>query len=321
MHMLDSFTYSFNIIAPIFIIVFLGAWLRKKHFVNDEFLSVCDKLVFKICLPCLLFLNIADTNISESLNFKLIIFCIVAVTLTAFIPCLFMPLFIRDKAKCGAFIQGSFRSNAAILGVTLAQSMFADAGVSAIAMVLPFIVVIFNVYAVIILTIFAPVDSKLSPRELIRHIIKAVLTNPLIIAIVFALLWQLVPMKLPSVADISLSYLADIAMPISLISLGASIDLASLKGRIGLAIASSVCKTVFVPALAIGAAIIIGLRNVELGVVFIVFGGPAAVSSYIMAKQMKSDYELAAQILLISTLMCILTLFLGIFILKETGLI
>ncbi len=319
--MLDSISYSFNIIAPIFIIVFLGALLRKMHFVNDSFLSVCDKLVFKICLPCLLFQDIATTDISESLNIKLIIFCMIAVTLTAFLPCLFMPMFVRDKAKCGAFIQGNFRSNAAILGVTLAQSMFGDGGVSVIAMVLPFVVVLFNVYAVIILTIFAPTDSKLSPRELVKHIVKAVVTNPLIIAIVLALLWQLVPIELPNVADRSLSYLADITMPISLISLGASIDLSSLKGRIGLAIASSVSKTLIVPALAIGAAILLGLRNIELGVVLIVFGGPAAVSSYIMAKQMKSDHELAGQILLISTMMCIFTLFLGIFILKETGLI
>lgn len=319
--MLDSITYSFNIIVPIFIIVFLGAILKKINFVNEGFLSVCDKLVFKICLPCLLFQDIATTNISESLNIKLIIFCMIAVTLTAFLPCLFMPLFVRDKAKCGAFVQGNFRSNAAILGVTLAESMFGDGGVSVIAMVLPFVVVLFNVYAVIILTIFAPTDAKLSPRELVLHIVKAVLTNPLIIAIVLALLWQLVPMELPNVANRGLSYLADIAMPISLISLGASIDLSSLKGRIGLAIASSVSKTVIVPALAIGAAILLGFRSVELGVVLIVFGGPAAVSSYIMAKQMKSDHELAGQILLISTMMCIFTLFLGIFILKQTGLI
>lgn len=319
--MLDSFSYSFNIIVPIFVIVFFGAILKKINFVNDGFLTVCDKLVFKVCLPCMLFQDIATTNVSESLNIKLIIFCMVAVTLTAFLPCLFMPLIVRDKAKCGAFIQGNFRSNAAILGITLATSMFAEKGAAVIAMVLPFVVVLFNVYAVIILTIFAPSEAKLKPRELILHIGKSIITNPLIIAITLALLWQLVPIKMPSVADKSLSYLADITMPISLISLGASIDLSSLKGRIGLAIASSISKTIIVPALAIGAAILLGFRSVELGVVFIIFGGPAAVSSYIMAKQMKNDYELAGQILLISTMMCTLTLFVGIFILKQTGLI
>ena len=188
-------------------------------------------------------------------------------------------------------------------------------------MMLPFVVVLFNVYAIIIFTIFAPSESKLSPRELISRIVKTVITNPLIIAIVLALLWQLVPMKLPNAVDRSLTYLADIAMPISLISLGASFQLSSLKGRIGLAVLSSVGKTVILPLAAVGAAMLLGFRSIDLGIVLIIFGGPAAVSSYIMAKQMKSDHELAGQILLISTLMCIVTLFLGIFILKQTGLI
>ena len=125
--MLESFSYSFNIIAPIFIIVFLGAILKRIGFVGESFITVCDKLVFQICLPCLLFQDIATTNISESLNVKLILFCIVAVTLSAFLPCLILPVFLKDRAKCGAFVQGFFRSNSAILGVTLAYSMFGDA--------------------------------------------------------------------------------------------------------------------------------------------------------------------------------------------------
>ena len=319
--MLESFTYSFNTIAPIFVIVVIGAILKKTNFVNEGFLSVCDKLVFKICLPCLLFQDIATANIAESLDIGFIIFCMIAVTVTAFVPCFILPILIKDKAKCGAFAQGLFRSNSAILGVTLAANMFGDAGVSVIAMVLPFTITLYNVYAVIILTVFAPSDSKMSPRELTAHILKTVVSNPLISAIVLALLWQLVPIALPNAVDKSLTYLADLAMPISLISLGASFNASALRGRLGLAIGSSVCKTVVLPAVAVAAAVLFGFRGIDLGVVFILFGGPAAVSSYIMAKQMKSDHELAGQILLISTLMSVVTLFLGIFLLKQTGLI
>lgn len=319
--MFESFIYSFNIVAPIFIIVLLGAILKRAKFFNDGFLAVCDKLVFKICLPCLLFQDIATTNISESLNIHLIVFCVIAVTATVFLPCAIMPLFIKDKAKCGAFVQGTFRSNAAILGVTLVSNMFGKEGEPVIAMVLPFVVVLFNVYAVVILSIFAPSENKLSTRELVIHIFKSVFTNPLIIAVALALLWQLVPAELPTVVDKGLSYLADMAMPISLISLGASFDLSSLKGRLGLAITASSLRTIVIPSVAIAIAALLGFRGVELGVILIVLGGPAAVSSYIMAKQMKSDHHLAGQILLISTMMCVFTIFLGIVILKETGLI
>ncbi|MBQ8510716.1 MAG: AEC family transporter [Clostridia bacterium] len=319
--MLDSFIYSLNIIGPIFIIVVLGAILKKYGFFKEGFLSVCDKLVFKICLPCLLFQDIVTADSSEGADLKLILFCVIAVAVSFLLPCLIVPIFVKDNGKRGAFIQGVYRSNSAILGVTMASSMFGDTGASVLATVLPFTVTMFNVFAVILLSFFAPADTKLSPKALFRRIIMTIVTNPLIIGIVLAMLWRLTGLSLPMVVDRSLSYLSDLTMPLALISLGANFTFESLRGRLGLAIASSACKTIVVPALTVGAAILMGFRGVQLGVVFILFGGPAAVSSYIMAKQMKSDHELASQILLISTLMSVFTLFAGIFLLKQTGLI
>ncbi|MCI8387207.1 MAG: AEC family transporter [Clostridiales bacterium] len=319
--MLESFIYSLNIVAPIFVIVLLGAILKRVKFINENFISICDKLVFKICLPCLLFQDIATAESTGGGNVRLIIFCVVAVTLSFLLPCIFVPIFIKDNAKRGAFIQGVYRSNSAILGVTLASSMFGAEGRSTIAMVLSFVVTLFNVFAVIILSFYAPADVKLSRKDLFRKIAKTIATNPLIIAILLALVWRLTTLELPMIADRSLTYLADMSMPLALISLGANFTFESLRGRVGLAIVSSSLKTIVLPALTVISAMLLGFRGVELGVVFIIFGGPAAVSSYIMAKQMKSDYELASQILLISTLMSLVTLFAGIFILRATGLI
>ena len=311
--MLDSFIYSLNIIAPIFIIVALGAILMKVKFLNADFLEVCDRLVFKICLPCLLFVDIATAQTGDILNVKLIVFCVAAVTASFLIPCVLVPLLVKDNAKRGAFIQGVYRSNAAILGMTLAKNMFGDDGTATLAMILPFIVTLFNVYA--------PADAKLSPAALAKRIVKTVATNPLIISIVLALVWRLTGLSMPVLMSRSLGYLSDMSMPLALISLGANFRLESLHGRVGLAVASSVCKTVVVPTLAVFAAMAFGFTGTSLGCVFIVFGGPAAVSSYIMAKQMKSDHELASQILLISTLMSLFTMFAGIFILRTAGLI
>ena len=80
-------------------------------------------------------------------------------------------------------------------------------------------------------------------------------------------------------------------------------------------------RTVIVPAIAVTAAALFGLRGPALGVVLICFGAPTAVTSYIMAKKMDNDHELAAQILLLSTMLCVFTIFVGIFILKSFALI
>ncbi len=319
--LLESLLYSLNIIAPIFLIALLGALLKSRGFLTESFLSVCDWMVFKVCLPCLLFADIAAADTGEAFDPGFILFCVLAVTVSFLLPCLLVPIFVKDNARRGAFIQGVYRSNSAILGVTLAEGMFGSAGVASIASVLPFTVTLFNVFAVILLSGFAPAEAKLTKRQLAARIGKSIVTNPLIIAIVLALIWKLIGLPMPVLMDKSLGYLADMAMPLALISLGASFSLPSLKGRVGLALMSSLCKTVIVPIGAVGAAMLAGYRGVELGVVFILFGGPAAVSSYIMAKQMKSDHELAAQILLISTLMSVVTLFAGIFFLKAGGLI
>ena len=320
--MLDNLLFSLNTVAPIFVIVILGALLSKFKFFEGSFLSACDRVVFKICLPCLIFQDVATANLEEGFDLKLILFSTAAVVIMAFLLCLTVPFFVHDNAKRGAFIQGAYRSNSAILGVTLAYNMFGESGTTTIAMILPFVVALYNVFAVVILSVFAPSEAKLSPTALAKKIGKSIITNPLIISIILALVWQLLPIpEMPVLMDRSLSYLADMAMPLALISLGGNFRLESLRGRLSLAIVSSAVKTAVIPLVTILAAALIGIRGVELGIVFIIFGGPTAVSSYIMAKEMKSDYELAGQVLLISTLMSIITLFAGIFILKEMSLI
>lgn len=329
--MLESLFFSLNTVTPIFLIVIVGALLGKMKFLTDDFLSVCDKLVFNVCLPCLVFKNIVTADLGESLDLKLIIYCSAAVLAIILVLCLTVPIFIRDNAKRGAFVQGAFRSNSAILGITLAENMFPGQGEFAMAMVIPFVVFIYNAFAVVVLSIFAPTDGKLTPKQFAAKILKTIIHNPHIISIALAFLWLLVFGTIPAdlnaaspynvIAYRSLDYLASIAAPLALISLGASFKLESLKGRIGAAIAGTVVKIVIVPFAAVVCGVMMGFSGISLGVILVIFGSPSAISCYVMAKQMKSDHELAAQIMLISTLFSTLTLFLGIFILREMGLI
>ena len=84
---------------------------------------------------------------------------------------------------------------------------------------------------------------------------------------------------------------------------------------------ASLMKVVLMPLIVLGIAIALGFRGVHLGVIFILFGGPSAVSGYIMAKNMGSDYELSGHITLLTTLLCIGTIFLGVFFLKYFSMI
>lgn len=289
------------------------------------FFADIDRFIFKIALPAMLFSEISECDISELSDSTLVLFCctgIVAVTLLLFA---IVPLIVKDNARRGAIIQGIFRSNYAILGVPVAESLAGEGGAKSILIIMPFAIILFNALAVITLSIFAPKGEKQSPGAAALSIVRSVAKNPLIISsllgLIFALLRVKAGIELPTFVLRTTERLTDTVYALAVISLGAGITKEGFRGKIGVAVVSSICKTIIVPAVAITIAAALGFRGERIIAVFILFGAPTAISSYIMAKNMKSDAELAGQILLVSTVMCLFTLFAITFIIKTAGLI
>ncbi|MBO5257993.1 MAG: AEC family transporter [Clostridia bacterium] len=319
--MLSNLSYSVNAVLPIFLLVVVGAFLNKWGKVNAQFTEIADWLVFKVGLPIMLFLEVAKSTVSDGLDMKLIVFLVISVTCSFFLVSVLAALVIRDRTKRGAFIQGMCRSNFAILGVPLAENMFGPIGNQTIAIVMPFVILMFNTYSVVILSVFSNSSAHKLDRKAVRGILKNIVTNPLIIGVLLGLPFMLFEIPLGTAMNKTLQYLSNLTTPLALISLGANFRMDSLRGRIGYALTASVGKTILLPAVMVTAAALVGLRGPSLGVVLICFGAPTAVSSYIMSKKMDNDHELAAQIMLLTTMMCIITIFIGIFILKSLGLI
>ena len=319
--MLTNLTYSVNAVMPILILVALGYFLKRFRFLTESFVDTAEKTVFKVALPVMLFMEVAKSSVSVIGDTRLIVFCIIGVTAAFLVMTVLAPVLLRDPTKRGAFIQGMCRSNFAILGVPLAENMFGTTGTQMIAIVMPFVILMFNSYSVIILSVFSSdAEHKLNKKSILG-ILKNIVTNPLIIGVVLGLPFMFFGWELPVIANKSLTYLNNLCTPLALMSLGANFKPANMKGRMGYAVAASLGKTVLLPGLMVTLAALLGFRDASLGVVLILFGAPTAVSSYIMAKKMKNDGELAAQILLLTTLLCIVTIFIGIFILKTLALI
>lgn len=318
--MLDNFIYSVNVILPVFIIVILGFILGRTKFLGEGFIDPAEKVVFKIALPVMLFLEVAGAEKLSGGDVRLITFCVVAVTAAFLLVSLGAFLFVKKEYR-GSFVQGASRSNFAVLGIPLAISMFGDAGGVAIALVMPFVIVMFNAYSVIILSLFANGGEQVRIREILKKLFFNIVTNPLIIAVILALPVLYFDIELPVFANRSLEYISAMTTPLSLICLGANFKLSAVKGRVGTALAATALKLVVLPAATVTVAALLGFRNEALGTIFILFGAPSAVSSYIMARNMKNDSDLAAQILLFTTMLCLFTVFSGVFLLKTFALI
>lgn len=317
---MENLIFSLNAIAPIFVLVVLGGILKKMKFAENSFFSVCDKLGFKVCLPCLLFMDIVDASFAD-IDPKLLLFCGVFVTAIFLLSFLIVPAFLKENKDRGAFIQGICRSNAAILGVTVAENLFGQAGSATIAAVLPVVIALYNIYSITILSIYAPQEKKLSGKEFLNNIVKNIVKNPLILSVLAAVLWNVSGITLPVFAARSLNYLANMCVPLALLSLGAGFSLKAFHAGALKAVCASCIKTMLFPLAAVIAACAVGITQVGLGVIFVIFGGPTAVSSYVMAKQMDSNHALAGDIVLLSTLMSAFTMFVGVFILRSLGLI
>lgn len=326
--MFNDFLYAFNAVAPIFIVTVVGYILKQKNFITDEFVKVADRLVFRVMLPCLLFTNVAyiDMTTLSGDDVTLMSFVVLSALVLVAVLCFVVPFFVKDKAKCGAFIQGVFRSNVAFLGIPFAINLFGEQGGVLASMVLAVIVPAYNVYAVSVLCIFNPEkdNDNISLGKQITNILLGIVKNPLIIAIVLALPFGIFGIgdKIPAFVEGGIEYFSKASTTLALITIGASFKTGELRGRIGLAAIATAIKTVILPAsFMLFTRFAFGFTGVHLGIVMIVFGTPTAISSYIMAKNMHADASLANQIVLLSTLCSMFTIFLFSFFLRRMGLV
>lgn len=319
---MDTLLYCINTVAPIFLLVALGQVFLRIGLLDRGFFDRAERFVFKVALPCNLFLSVYGSDASEGFDFALVLYCLGCIAVSVALPCLFVPLFIKENGTRGAFVQGIFRSNFAILGLPLAIRLFPENGGAVAASVMPFAIIPFNALAVVVLTVFSTKGERTDIKATAKSVLCGIVKNPLIIGILLGLPFMLTSLRLPTVIYDSVEYMSVLTTPLALMSLGAGIRLDRLKGgRLRLAFTAAVIKTALLPAVFVTVAALIGFRGAELGTVFILFGAPSAVSGYVMAKNMGSDHELAGQILLLSTLMCVFTVFAGVYILRSIGII
>ena len=146
-----------------------------------------------------------------------------------------------------------------------------------------------------------------------------IFTNPLIIAISISVLFSVFHIKLPTILTRALGYFSNLASPLALLAIGASLTLAKIKKSLFYATVASTIKLIILPAIATAAAYATGFRNDDLMMIFLIFALPSAISSFTMAHTMGGDTDLAASILVQSSLLSAITLTIGIYILKSIG--
>lgn len=317
--MLQDLLFSANVIVPIFLLIMLGYVLTRLKVWDAHFLKVANNVCFKVLLPVLLFYNVATADIFEVFNGKLIVYaCLCACGLCALLF-LIVPLFIKDQKRRGVMIQGTFRSNFLLFGIPLGLSIGGAPGSVLAAVVASFYVPVINMLSVISLYVFSDAENK-SLKSALLGIVK----NPLVLGgvsgLVFSLIRNSIGFELPYMIDTTLSNIKVTATPLAFLILGGDLKFGNMLRNVKVSVFSVLGKTVLIPAIMLPISyFLFGFNQLEMAILVAVFATPNAVSSYAMARNYEADYDLAGEIVTLSTLFSILSIFVCITVVKALG--
>lgn len=310
---MENFILSFNIIFPIFMIMAIGYVLKQVKVLSDTSVTEMNKAVFKVFLPLLLFNNVYTSDVSGTFRPILVFFAAGAVLVQFVLSLIIALVSEKDNSRRGVMVQGMFRSNFVIFGLPVTQALFGDEAAAMASLLIAVVVPMYNVLAVIDLTVFGGAQFNL------KKILKGIVTNPLIIASVLGLVFLGFKIPIPSPVHTIIKDLAKIATPLAFVLLGASFKFSEVRQYVRHLTISLAAKLVIFPMLVLIPAIMMGFSAPELAILLSMSASPVAVSSFTMAQQMGGDDKLAGQLVVFSSVLCIITMFFWIFSLKQFG--
>ena len=310
---MENLLISFNVIAPLLLMLTVGIFLKQIKFLDDYVTVKMNRLVALFLLPLLVFKNIYNAEIEELMNGSVLLYAFVGIVLEFIIAAVLSLVLTKDKKRRGVMIQGMFRCNYVIFGIPIAYSLFGDEGSAANAVLTIVVIPALNILAVFALELFN--GNKIS----FKLILKKIVTNPLIIASLLGMLFSFTKISLPEIIYKPMSDLASCATPMAFVFLGASLSIRDMKGHIKELMSTVAMRLVIFPMIFVFVAILLGFRNVWLVSLLTVFAAPTAVSSFSLAQTLGGDDKLAGNIVVFTTVFSIITMFGWVLLLKTIG--
>lgn len=314
---MDNLIFSLNATVPIFLMMLLGLLFRKIGWIDEVFASKMNKFVFLVPLPVLLFEDLATVDFAEVWDMKFVLFCFGA-TLISIVIAAAVSFLWKDRSIQGEFIQASYRSSAALLGIAFIQNIYGDAGMAPLMIIGS--VPLYNVMAVVVLSFFQPERKKLD-RQVWINTLKGIITNPIILGIIAGLLWSALRLPIPSILEKTVSNIGAVATPMGLMAMGATFDIRKAFGKAKPAVAASVMKLVGFAALFLPLAVWLGFRREQLVAILIMLGSATTVSCYVMARNMGHEGILTSSTVMLTTLFSAFTVTGWLYILRTLGMI
>lgn len=299
-----------NTLAPVFLLIALGAWLQRSGFVSGGFLKEANRLTYWLGLPALLFSQLA-TSFHQAGEAKLMLSAMALGTAAMITLGYLVAWAMRvPGAAIGTFVQAAFRGNLAFIGLPIVFALpetplagGVSARAAAVVVVGPMMVA-YNVLGVVVLL--------LSQHQLgwgmVRPFVRQLLTTPPLVATIAGIGFALMGWTLPGAFEKAFDALGEMALPLGLLGVGGSLVTVERGALLAPTWVAAWLKTAVAPAVGWGIGRAMGLGAVELKILMILMAAPTAIVSYVMAVEMKGDEAMASGSIVASVLASIVTL-------------
>lgn len=323
---MQSLVFALNATMPIVLTVALGYFIKRIGLMPINVAKAVNAIVFKILLPAMLFLKVYGIENLASVDLSYVWFVLGVTVLLFFIFIPIVNLLFPERNQRGVILQSIFRSNYALIGIPLATALFNEEGAEIASLLAAFIIPVFNILGVICLCIYSDSD-KPSVKSILINIIK----NPLIIGVgsglivlglrsVFANAGIGFRLSEVEILFDVLQSLSAAATPMALLALGAQFEFSAIPHLKKQIIFGITLRSIIIPVSTLTVAYLLGRFNGAHFAAFVaMFATPVAVSTVPMCQSMGADHSLAGQLVVWTTLISSVVIFLSSYVLKLLG--
>lgn len=297
----------FNSIFPVFGLIFLGVVLKHLKLTNDVFLAAADRLIYFAFFPLLLFWKIGGAS-TVDIDWAFCGACILAVLTVYIISLAAIRVFRVGDFQAGTFAQSCFRFNSYI-GIAIVLSAAGEEGFRILGVLIGFVIPIINVLSVITLIWYS--GKSFSAGERNRMLLKAVISNPLILGCVAGIIYAHLAGRFPVFLNNTFQLAGSMTLPLALLSIGGGLTLSGFKQHRNQAVLSAVVKLVILPVVGYGFLKLFHITGLSLYVGMIYFTLPTSSVIYVLSSQLNSDTELAYASIVVSTVFSIFPMILA----------
>jgi len=291
-------------IIPIFTIIILGWFARKKGFIQPEFLGPANRLVYYLAIPAMIFRSISKASFTSQFDIKVLILTLLSV-LAIFGVAWSAGLIARIRQEqMGAFIQDSFHGNLGYIGLAVAYYFLGVQGLARAGIIAGFMMILQNFLAVVVLQLYS---GDKAVKEDKRRIALRIMGNPIILSAIAGMIFSISEMPIPLVINRSLDILSGLALPMALLIIGGTLSFELMRHKLFLLLSTGIMKLVLLPGLGFILYKISGLASVDYLPGLILLASPTATVTYVMAKEMNGDADFAVAAISTSTLLSAVT--------------